>query len=318
MKLQNVTVRDHRARKLVSLPWRMIGPTFGSVRFEHAELGAVVLIARTPDRAGTVCSFKGPAVFDRVDVDIHRAAAEAFRAFRSAAGDVEPDTGGAVVATIPAAAMATFRDVAKNGDGDCRWPFVFVTAGRLLTTNGQTFYAAEVADVGAARMVRLPLAGLATFPGGEVRDVGAGKLAAGPWTARETDDRLPDFDAALELPPGGWNLAADRAELVAAIKSVRKAADVEAVRLSIAGLKLRIGADDDSYADVAVEGCGDMAFTAKWNAKFLLECLAFTGKGGRVRIAGRERLLRVEGDAEPGRCAMVAPISEKARKPVPV
>lgn len=319
MKLQNVTVRDHRARKLVSLPWKMIGPTFGSVRFSHAELGAVVLIARTPDRAGTVCTFKGPAVFDRVHVDIHRAAAEAFRAFRSAAGEVEPDTGGAVVATIPAAAMATLRDVAKNGDGDCRWPFVFVTAGRLLTTNGQTFFAAEVADVGAARTVRLPLAGLATFPGGEVRDVGAGRLAAGQWAATENTEKvIPHFELLLELPPGGWNLAADRAELVAAIKSVRKAADVEAVRLSIAGLKLRIAADDDSYADVAVEGCGDMAFTAKWNAKFLLECLAFTGKGGRVRLAGRDRLLRVEGDAEPGRCAMVAPIVEKARRPVPV
>lgn len=296
----------------------MIGPTFASVRFEHVELGSVVLIARTPDRAGTVCTFKGPAVFDRVDRDIHRAAAEAFRAFREKAGDVEPDKSGDVVATIPAATMATFRDVAKLGDGDCRWPFVVVTAGRLLTTNGQTFCAAEVPDVTATRAVRVPLAGLATFPGGEIRDGGAGRLSAGLWTATETADKLPDFGAALELAAGGWNVAADRAELVAAIKSVQKAADVVAVRLSIAGLKLRIAADDETYADVAVEGCGDMAFAASWNGRFLLDCLAFTGKGGRVRLAGRERLLRVEGDAEPGRCAMVAPITPRKPKPVPV
>jgi hypothetical protein len=307
VKLQNVTVRD-RSRKLVSLPWKMIGPTFGSVRFSHAELGAVVLIARTPDRAGTVCSFKGPAVFDVQHSDIAEAARRAFAAFREKAGDVLTTTGGTVAATIPPDAMKTVRDVAKAADEDGPRGGLYFAGSMAYGTDGGSVFAADVPGLSVAGQaaVCLPLAGLPTFAGGELLRDGS-KIAAGGWIGEDRSDRAPRFGDVLRKldDAGGWSIAVDGRALLSALKS----AGSDVVGLQIENRQLVV-AGESAHIVVDVVGAGNPAFAARWNANRLRKALGFVGGKGTVRLKTAPGLIRLEGDAE-DRCAMVGTVVEK-------
>jgi len=303
LKLPAIVVRD-RVRGLQKLPWKSIGPTFASVRFEHRDLGTVTLIARLPDRPGTCCTFKGPAVFDRPAATIEASAAAVYAAFRAAAGDVET-TGGAVVATVPAEALKTAADVARVCEKDGRYTGLRIENGRLCGSDGKSLFVAE-APVSAVKPLTLPLDGLRTFAGGEIQ-AKDGKLGAGPWVGTEPNDgRYPDFGAltAAAVTRADWTAEVDGAELLGALKT----ADAEGVLLSIDAGRFVV-AGEESRSALTVRGAGDVTTTAKMDARRLLEALRFVGAKGpvRLRTCKEARFLRIEGDA-PDRCAVVAEI----------
>lgn len=312
MKLAPIVVRD-RVRGLQKLPWKMIGPTFGSIRFEHRDLGTVTLIARLPDRPGTCCSFAdGPSgrIFDRVAATMPEAAAGAYAAFRAAAGDVA-DNGGNVVAMIPPDAMKTIGELRKLGRKG-RFPGVRIAAGQACATDGGSAFIADVAGLTAAGPCVLPPEGLAVFDGGAVRSTVAGQLWLGDWIGDRPDRPYPDipklFSAAPE--PGGWSAEVDGAEMLSALKT----AGTENVGLAVDAGRVVVDGGDAGRVVVGARGAGDPTFAARYNADRLREAIRFVGAKGPVRIrlevCGRAR---IEG-ADPSRYAVVCHVTE--RKPV--
>lgn len=304
MKLPNIAVRERRGLRAV--PWRYLSADFAYARFADMELGTVTLIARTPDPDGIRRTFGAgrqlAAVFDAVAPTVAEAAREAVARYRAAAAPPE-DFGLPKVATLPADAVKTARDVARAAGSYDKTGGVILGAGLLVATDGGMLFAAEAPGVSGPD-VHVPPEALKTFAGGDVR-ADETRVSAGPYCGRKTHVRTFDYAKLLATRGEGWTVETDGAELVGFLRTAGDAVTlgIKAGRLSLAG------AEAETVIDA--RGGGDGSRTARLNTDRLRAALRFVGSTGPVRLAVvGPNFVRIEGRAA-DRCAIVATLRER-------